>query len=162
MNNRASFIDFCQGLLNMDPFQRWTPQQARLHPFITGEKWTKAWTVREFALRKNERVVLMLVIRHSHPELRNRRPPQPRRLRHLLLIPSGLTVDSCRLLRRAQALSAMLLLIISIWRNNRRTRLSSKRRPKRLRTCIGIRTCSNSRPSRRLLKARVARTTTIS
>ncbi|KAI0093029.1 kinase-like domain-containing protein [Irpex rosettiformis] len=45
MNNRASFIDFCQGLLNMDPFQRWTPQQARLHPFITGEKWTKPWTV---------------------------------------------------------------------------------------------------------------------
>ena len=162
MNNRASFIDFCQGLLNMDPFQRWTPQQARLHPFITGEKWTKAWPVREFALRKNERIVLMLVIRHSHPELRNRRPPQPRRLRHLLLIPSGLTVDSCKLLRRAQVLSAMLLLIISIWRNNRRILLSSKRRPRRLRTCIGIRTCSNSRRSRRLLKARVDRTTTIS
>lgn len=45
MNNRAAFIDFCQGLLNMDPFLRWTPQQARLHPFITGEKWTKPWTV---------------------------------------------------------------------------------------------------------------------
>ncbi|KAI0697241.1 kinase-like protein [Cytidiella melzeri] len=44
MNNRAAFIDFCQGLLNMDPFLRWTPQQARLHPFITGEKWSKPWT----------------------------------------------------------------------------------------------------------------------
>lgn len=43
MNNRAAFIDFVQGLLNMDPIQRWTPQQARLHPFITGEKWTKPW-----------------------------------------------------------------------------------------------------------------------
>lgn len=29
----------------MDPIQRWSPQQARLHPFITGEKWTKPWTV---------------------------------------------------------------------------------------------------------------------
>ncbi|THG98396.1 hypothetical protein EW026_g3774 [Hermanssonia centrifuga] len=35
MNNRAAFIDFCQGLLNMDPMARWSPQQARLHPFIT-------------------------------------------------------------------------------------------------------------------------------
>ncbi|KLO05747.1 kinase-like protein [Schizopora paradoxa] len=39
--NRAAFIDFCQGLLNLDPLYRWTPQQARLHPFITGEKFTK-------------------------------------------------------------------------------------------------------------------------
>ncbi|KAL5523690.1 hypothetical protein ACEPAG_7863 [Sanghuangporus baumii] len=39
--NRAAFIDFCQGLLNLDPMQRWTPQQARMHPFITGEKFTK-------------------------------------------------------------------------------------------------------------------------
>ncbi|KAI0789116.1 kinase-like protein [Abortiporus biennis] len=44
MNNRAAFIDFCQGLLNMNPYERWTPQQARMHPFITGEKWTKPWT----------------------------------------------------------------------------------------------------------------------
>jgi dual specificity protein kinase YAK1 len=29
----------------MDPIKRWSPQQARLHPFITGEKWTKPWTV---------------------------------------------------------------------------------------------------------------------
>jgi len=28
----------------MNPRQRWTPQQARQHPFITGEKWTKPWT----------------------------------------------------------------------------------------------------------------------
>ncbi|PPR05831.1 hypothetical protein CVT26_010111 [Gymnopilus dilepis] len=37
----AAFIDFCQGLLNLNPATRWTPQQARLHPFITGEKYTK-------------------------------------------------------------------------------------------------------------------------
>ncbi|KAJ7647142.1 kinase-like domain-containing protein [Roridomyces roridus] len=41
LNNRASFIDFCQGLLNLNPVTRWSPQQARLHPFITGEKFTK-------------------------------------------------------------------------------------------------------------------------
>ncbi|KAF8635188.1 hypothetical protein AX17_003964 [Amanita inopinata Kibby_2008] len=41
MNNRASFIDFCQGLLNLNPVTRWTPQQARMHPFITGEKFAK-------------------------------------------------------------------------------------------------------------------------
>lgn len=46
LNNRASFIDFCQGLLNLNPVTRWTPQQARLHPFITGEKFTKPFVVR--------------------------------------------------------------------------------------------------------------------
>ncbi|KAJ3772923.1 hypothetical protein FB446DRAFT_734902 [Lentinula raphanica] len=43
MNNRAAFIDFCQGLLDMNPITRWTPQQARLHPFITGEKFVKSF-----------------------------------------------------------------------------------------------------------------------
>lgn len=40
MANRTAFIDFVSGLLNMDPSQRWTPQQAILHPFITGERFT--------------------------------------------------------------------------------------------------------------------------
>lgn len=44
LNNRASFIDFCQGLLNLNPIERWSPQQARMHPFITGEKYTKPWS----------------------------------------------------------------------------------------------------------------------
>lgn len=43
MANRASFVDFVTGLLNMDPHERWTPQQAVLHPFITGEKFVKAF-----------------------------------------------------------------------------------------------------------------------
>lgn len=34
---RISFVDFVNGLLNMNPLERWSPQQARLHPFITGE-----------------------------------------------------------------------------------------------------------------------------
>lgn len=45
MANRAAFIDFCQGLLNLNPVTRWTPQQARMHPFITGEKFTKPFVV---------------------------------------------------------------------------------------------------------------------
>ncbi|KAI0775661.1 kinase-like protein [Trametes elegans] len=44
MNNRAAFIDFVQGLLNMNPIERWSPQQARQHPFITGEKWSGPWS----------------------------------------------------------------------------------------------------------------------
>ncbi|EIW82734.1 kinase-like protein [Coniophora puteana RWD-64-598 SS2] len=48
LNNRASFIDFCQGLLNLNPIERWSPQQARMHPFITGEKFTKPFSVRSF------------------------------------------------------------------------------------------------------------------
>ncbi|CCG81774.1 putative Protein kinase Yak1 [Taphrina deformans PYCC 5710] len=36
---RGSFVDFVGGLLNMNPLERWSPQQARLHPFITGERF---------------------------------------------------------------------------------------------------------------------------
>ncbi|TIA70845.1 hypothetical protein E3P92_02956 [Wallemia ichthyophaga] len=42
--NRLSFIHFVQGLLNMNPIERWSPQQARLHPFITGEQFTGSWS----------------------------------------------------------------------------------------------------------------------
>lgn len=35
--NRLSFINFLQGLLNLNPIERWSPHQAKLHPFITGE-----------------------------------------------------------------------------------------------------------------------------
>ena len=40
MANRAAFIDFAQGLLNLNPLERWTPNQAKLHPFITQAKFT--------------------------------------------------------------------------------------------------------------------------
>ncbi|KAH8918238.1 kinase-like protein [Atractiella rhizophila] len=43
MNNRKSFIDFVQGLLHLDPHQRWTPQQARNHPFVLGEPLKKPY-----------------------------------------------------------------------------------------------------------------------
>lgn len=41
LNHRAAFIDFCRGLLDLNPITRWTPQQARFHPFITGEKFVE-------------------------------------------------------------------------------------------------------------------------
>ena len=41
MNNRVAFIDFVRGLLNINPLERWSPQQAKLHPFITQSKFTQ-------------------------------------------------------------------------------------------------------------------------
>lgn len=40
MNNRLAFIDFVRGLLTINPLERWSPQQAKLHPFITQAKYT--------------------------------------------------------------------------------------------------------------------------
>ncbi|WWC91617.1 uncharacterized protein L201_006563 [Kwoniella dendrophila CBS 6074] len=40
MAMRRAFVDFAEGLLNMDPIKRWSPQQAAKHPFITGERFT--------------------------------------------------------------------------------------------------------------------------
>ncbi|KAG0227699.1 dual specificity protein kinase yak1 [Actinomortierella wolfii] len=37
MATRQSFVNFLQGLLNLNPIERWSPQQAKMHPFITGE-----------------------------------------------------------------------------------------------------------------------------
>lgn len=34
---RLSFTDFLLGVLDVDPHTRWTPHQAALHPFITGD-----------------------------------------------------------------------------------------------------------------------------
>ena len=34
---RCSMLDCLQGLLRIDPSQRWTPRQALRHPFVTGE-----------------------------------------------------------------------------------------------------------------------------
>ena len=34
---RRAFVHFLTGLLNPDPSLRWTPDQARTHPFIKGE-----------------------------------------------------------------------------------------------------------------------------
>ena len=41
MTNRHAFVDFVRGLLNINPLERWSPQQAKLHPFITQTKFTQ-------------------------------------------------------------------------------------------------------------------------
>lgn len=41
MNNRIAFTDFVRGLLTTNPLERWSPQQAKLHPFITQQKFTQ-------------------------------------------------------------------------------------------------------------------------
>ncbi|KAG1225672.1 hypothetical protein G6F35_003290 [Rhizopus arrhizus] len=37
--SRLAFIDFLQGLLKLNPIERWSPQQAKQHPFITGQRF---------------------------------------------------------------------------------------------------------------------------
>lgn len=53
MANRAAFTDFVAGLLNLDPLTRWTPQQAKLHPFITGEPFKAPWQPPDLQLRES-------------------------------------------------------------------------------------------------------------
>lgn len=36
--NRKCFLDFLNGLLNWNPIERWSPQQAKMHAFISGTK----------------------------------------------------------------------------------------------------------------------------
>lgn len=36
---RKCFLNFLQGLLRANPFERWTAKQAQTHPFITGERF---------------------------------------------------------------------------------------------------------------------------
>jgi len=42
-NDRLSLIHLLRGLLNLNPLERWTPQQAILHPFIQEQKFTGEW-----------------------------------------------------------------------------------------------------------------------
>ncbi|CAO3588214.1 unnamed protein product [Absidia cylindrospora] len=46
---RRSMIDFLQGLLELNPLKRWTPQQARYHPFVTGEPFIEAYNPNNLA-----------------------------------------------------------------------------------------------------------------
>ncbi|KAI9144308.1 kinase-like domain-containing protein, partial [Paraphysoderma sedebokerense] len=40
MQNRRALADFLQGLLKLNPIERLSPHQAKLHPFITQQPWT--------------------------------------------------------------------------------------------------------------------------
>lgn len=39
LKQRESLSDFVRGLLNYNPFERWTPQQAAMHPFISRQHY---------------------------------------------------------------------------------------------------------------------------
>lgn len=40
---RRALAHFLRGMLNLDPDERWTPEQAQKHPFITGQPFTGHW-----------------------------------------------------------------------------------------------------------------------
>lgn len=44
IERRKCFVNFLYGLLTMDPRKRWTPEQAKEHPFITGNEFTGTFT----------------------------------------------------------------------------------------------------------------------
>ncbi|KAJ3028810.1 UNVERIFIED_CONTAM: cytochrome c oxidase subunit 1 [Siphonaria sp. JEL0065] len=37
ISHRKCLLDFLGGLLKLNPLERWSPQQAKMHPFVTGE-----------------------------------------------------------------------------------------------------------------------------
>ncbi|ODQ66502.1 kinase-like protein [Nadsonia fulvescens var. elongata DSM 6958] len=45
MKDRKLLINFIQGLLNYNPLERWTPQQALSHPFIIGSNKSAGGTI---------------------------------------------------------------------------------------------------------------------
>ncbi|CDH60252.1 kinase-like protein [Lichtheimia corymbifera JMRC:FSU:9682] len=67
--SRLAFIDFLQGLLNLNHFERWSPQQAKQHPFITGEEFTGPFKPAPYTPRKPAHSPIK--IHHPPP------PPQP-------------------------------------------------------------------------------------
>ena len=140
MNNRAAFIDFCQGLLNMNPRERWTPQQARQHPFITGEKWTKPWTV-SFSLFLHMLLQFDIGSDMGPPSFSRPTRNLHRHLRQLPVerTPSGLMVVSLRLSRsRGPEHTMTQQRTINTWPNSSR-RTPKRKLPHKLpRMCTGI------------------------
>ncbi|KAG0168819.1 dual specificity protein kinase yak1 [Apophysomyces sp. BC1034] len=43
LQTRHALIDFLKGLLELNPLKRWSPQEARYHPFVTGEIFTEPY-----------------------------------------------------------------------------------------------------------------------
>lgn len=43
MHQRACLVHFLRGILNINPLERWTPQQAMVHPFVTQQPFTGVW-----------------------------------------------------------------------------------------------------------------------
>lgn len=43
IDDRNNLLHFLKGILNFNPLERWTPQQAILHPFIIGGRYDENW-----------------------------------------------------------------------------------------------------------------------
>lgn len=43
IQTRHALIDFLQGVLQLNPVKRWTPKEARYHPFVTGEPFLEPY-----------------------------------------------------------------------------------------------------------------------
>ena len=43
MKDRECLISFLSGVLNLNPLERWTPQQAAMHPFVTQQPFEGEW-----------------------------------------------------------------------------------------------------------------------
>lgn len=43
IQTRHALVNFLEGVLQLDPLTRWTPRQARYHPFITGEPYVEPY-----------------------------------------------------------------------------------------------------------------------
>jgi serine/threonine protein kinase len=71
MANRRAFVDFVQGLLNLDPLLRWTPQQAAKHPFITGEKFTAPFQVGLLSIDHYSHTAYRGAFQKVHPDRRH-------------------------------------------------------------------------------------------
>ncbi|ORX47222.1 kinase-like protein [Hesseltinella vesiculosa] len=50
LERRHALIDFLYGLLELNPLKRWTPQQARYHPFVTGEPFVEPYDPNQLRL----------------------------------------------------------------------------------------------------------------
>lgn len=43
-NDRLNLLQFLRGILNINPLERWTPQQAIAHPFVNNLPYNEHWT----------------------------------------------------------------------------------------------------------------------
>ncbi|KAF7727924.1 dual specificity protein kinase yak1 [Apophysomyces ossiformis] len=79
--NRLAFIDFLQGLLNLNHFERWSPQQAKKHPFITGEPFTGPFQPPYIPRKQSQSLkispVMPNIAAQDASELMSQPPPQP-------------------------------------------------------------------------------------
>ncbi|KAI9264296.1 kinase-like domain-containing protein [Phascolomyces articulosus] len=73
--NRLAFIDFLQGLLNLNHFERWSPQQAKLHPFITGEEFTGHFKPPSYIRRKQPSMKIPSSMPSSLPVIHDEATP---------------------------------------------------------------------------------------